>query len=503
MKSKLFVFYLVVVPLAIIAFTVTNSYSYPKDEPEYNGLCFACHPPNYPSSHHTARGSFDESGPFSHFNINVSTEFVGCDYDTPEGNFAKYRINITGESPNTFGPEGWGVFGNVNGSTSKIAAGYSGEIFDRADPDKYYIVIGVDRHKDEDNPELDGFWIDSQINPGIDVCCLYNCNGMDDDCDKQTDEGTEEVCDFKDNNCDGQIDEGLLKNTYYYDSDGDGLGSKDYPSIEACMPPEDFVSNNDDCNDLDPNIKTFVWHRDFDGDGHGADSDKYPDAIVTGCHRPDKYFTRLALDGINDCDDLDDNIHGDIVWYRDFDNDGYGADSDTYPDDATITECQQPDRYRRYVLGINDCDDEDSNIRTPPVWYRDSDGDNHGADSDTYPLDATRTRCQQPDGYFPESILDGINDCDDNDDTIRTPPVWHRDFDGDGHGARYSQYPNATITRCQQPLSYYRLAGDLERVNIDCEDDNDKSKVCYILKEWDDNLKERNPPTLKKKFDLR
>jgi hypothetical protein len=61
-----------------------------------------------------------------------------------------------------------------------------------------------------------------------------------------------EVCDGVDNNCNGQIDEGVL-NTYYQDADSDTYGNPNV-TIQACIPPNGYVTNNTDCNDNDANI---------------------------------------------------------------------------------------------------------------------------------------------------------------------------------------------------------------------------------------------------------
>lgn len=63
--------------------------------------------------------------------------------------------------------------------------------------------------------------------------------------------GALEVCDGMDNDCDGQTDEGLL-NTYYLDNDGDGLGNVNV-IMSACSLPNGFVTNADDCNDSNAN----------------------------------------------------------------------------------------------------------------------------------------------------------------------------------------------------------------------------------------------------------
>ena len=60
----------------------------------------------------------------------------------------------------------------------------------------------------------------------------------------------EELCDGKDNDCDKQIDEGLT-GEYYPDEDGDGYGGGRFTTT-ACEAPSGYVDNTDDCDDLDP-----------------------------------------------------------------------------------------------------------------------------------------------------------------------------------------------------------------------------------------------------------
>jgi len=61
-----------------------------------------------------------------------------------------------------------------------------------------------------------------------------------------------ERCNGKDDNCDGQIDEGVQK-TFYMDADGDGYGDP-LVSTQSCRAPEGYVKNNTDCSDINSNL---------------------------------------------------------------------------------------------------------------------------------------------------------------------------------------------------------------------------------------------------------
>jgi len=100
-----------------------------------------------------------------------------------------------------------------------------------------------------------------------------------------------EICNGADDNCNGQIDEGV-ETTYYKDNDGDGYGTPN-DKLEECQAPEGYVDNGTDCNDfnesihptadelcndIDDNCNGVVddglplvdLYPDNDGDGHGA-----------------------------------------------------------------------------------------------------------------------------------------------------------------------------------------------------------------------------------------
>jgi len=94
-----------------------------------------------------------------------------------------------------------------------------------------------------------------------------------------------EICDGFDNNCDGNIDEGLTLNTYYLDSDLDGFGDASV-SIDTCLtsPPFGYSSDNTDCNDdcniCYPGALDFCNVIDEDCDGIAYENCICPDLEI-------------------------------------------------------------------------------------------------------------------------------------------------------------------------------------------------------------------------------
>ncbi len=213
---------------------------------------------------------------------------------------------------------------------------------------------------------------DAAVNPEA----TESCNGVDDDCDGETDEGDSSDA-----------------TRYYEDADGDGHG--DLASwLTACSQPSGYVgaADADDCDDADSSIHpdadeycnsadddcdglsdesdavdADTWYEDGDGDGFG-------DAAVTttACSQPAGY-----TDDYTDCDDVDaeifpgadeycngddDDCDGTVdeddaldvsTWYYDDDGDGYGDDS------ITSEACSV---VRDHVSTGGDCDDTDSGV---------------------------------------------------------------------------------------------------------------------------------------------
>ncbi len=337
---------------------------------------------------------------------------------------------------------------------------------------------------------------DANIHPeGIEVC-----NGLDDDCDLEIDEGD------------------VAPATWYEDLDGDGYGTSE-ATQQGCEQPEGFARSGDDCDDTDADVHPYAdescdgldedcdleidegvettFFADLDGDGYGD-----PDATTLACSVPSGH---VADD--SDCDDSDSGVHptaaetcdgvdedcdGTVdddptdptTWYADSDGDGHG-------DATTTTEaCDLPSGYD---ASSDDCDDSDGTVHPGATetcddvdedcdgsidedavdrstWYLDSDGDAYG-DAGT-----TSLACDQPASYVADA-----KDCDDSDSTIHPgaeescdgvdedcdkvvdndpvdPLTWTQDKDGDDHGA----IGGGTTEACDQPTHYAASADDCD-----------------------------------------
>ena len=149
---------------------------------------------------------------------------------------------------------------------------------------------------------------DSSVNPAADELCATE--GVDDDCDGETDE-------------DDSVDAG----TWHVDADGDGYGDP-ASAYTACT--SDDIADSSDCDDDDETVHP------------GAD--EWCDGIDNDC------------DGETDeADALDPS-----TWYDDADHDGYGDA------DSTSVSCE-PGEWQ--VADDTDCDDTEPTVYpgAPPI----------------------------------------------------------------------------------------------------------------------------------------
>ena len=338
--------------------------------------------------------------------------------------------------------------------------------------------------------------------------------------------GAEERCDGIDNDCDGDIDEGL-SGTYYVDEDGDGYGDMTAP-IQACEQPSGTIADGSDCNDNDADIHpeadeicdevdndcdgeidegdatdASTWYADVDGDGFGSwetqiNACEAPTGHVSDSNDCDDGNDAIYPEATEVCDEVDNDCDGDIdeedaadviTWYADADGDGYG-DGDT-----TAESC---DRITGYVYDDNDCDDndatifptaievcdeidndcdgdiddEDSSVRGAPTWHADSDGDGWGDAA------VSTSLCDQPSGYVVNDT-----DCDDADDSTHpgaseicddvdndcdgvidegVESIWYVDADADGYGDS-----STALSDCEAPSGYVDNRSDCDDADED------------------------------------
>nr|MBX2871451.1 T9SS type A sorting domain-containing protein [Saprospiraceae bacterium] len=102
---------------------------------------------------------------------------------------------------------------------------------------------------DKDGYGDDSKWLDACFEPTGYVKIAGDCA----DDNSHLNPGVKEVCDGFDNNCDGQIDEGFERNWVYLDADGDGFGDP-AQGILACVVPPNYTMNDEDCQDGDSSV---------------------------------------------------------------------------------------------------------------------------------------------------------------------------------------------------------------------------------------------------------
>ncbi len=381
--------------------------------------------------------------------------------------------------------------------------------------------------------DADGYGADDSVVSSCEQPIGYTDQGGDcDDADSASHPGAEETCDGVDNDCDGDVDEGIATSSWYADGDADGYGDAG-TSVTTCGQPSGHVADDTDCDDADPwthpgaaeicdevdndcdgdvdeGVSTSTWYADADGDGYGDASSSMEACAPGSGWTPDGTDCDDGDSAVNPgaeelCDEVDNDCDGTVdvaatdadTWYADSDGDGYGDATDS------VAACDQPTSY---VADATDCDDADTSANPAALeicdgvdndcdgavdvgavdessWYGDADGDGFGDAS------SSTTACTQPTGYVADATdcddadaainpdadetCDGLDeDCDGAvDEDAVDAATWYSDADGDGYGDTTS-----AVVECTQPSGTIGVGGDCD--DGDAAVSPDAEEVC-------------------------
>lgn len=386
-----------------------------------------------------------------------------------DGNNVGSAVNGTGSALNFGNQTQAGTYTVIATSTANCSATMNGST-------TVSVTAASTWYQDSDG---DGFGNTSVsildcVQPGGYVSVAGDCN----DNNANINPGATEFCNGIDDNCNNQIDEGVSSSTYYQDADSDGFGN---PAvfINTCSLIPGYVTNNLDCDDTNPSVNpNTIWYLDADTDGY------YAGSPVTQCASPGIGYVN-SVTGPGDCNDanaavnpgaievcngIDDNCNNlldegvAVTYYADADSDGYGNPA------VTLQACSQP---AGYVTNANDCDDNNAAVNPTTLWYLDADGDG-------YYTGSSITQCISPGAGYVNQVI-GAGDCNDanaqvnpgateicngTDDNCNNQidegvkNTYYADADGDSFGN-----PAVSIEACTAPSGYVAN-------NTDCDDNN-------------------------------
>jgi hypothetical protein len=192
-----------------------------------------------------------------------------------------------------------------------------------------------------------------------------------------------ELCNGLDDDCDLQVDDGLTFVSYYGDSDMDGAGD---PAVfqSACAQPAGYVANsNDGCPSNGSLTSPATYYRDADSDTYGSTAvtestcSSTPStgyvSNSTDCDDSRATANPAAAELCNGLDDdcdlqVDDGLTF-VTYYGDGDMDGAGDPA------VTQSACTQP---AGYVINANDGCPSNGSLTSPATYYRDADSDTYG-----------------------------------------------------------------------------------------------------------------------------
>lgn len=367
-------------------------------------------------------------------------------------------------------------------------------------------------HTSAETASENGLWTDEPLHADRDGDGWSSHDGDCDDRNPGANPSTHEACNGFDDNCDGQIDEGF-RVIWFYDLDHDGYGDPDNAEETCsgsdiliadrtdCEDHDDFIHPgaeevcnklDDDCNGEIDDVPNELAFHDHDLDGYGGGDAEVHDlcdddpewSLVGGDCKDDDAKINPGVAEI--CDERDNDCDGhadeDVAALRflDHDGDGYGHWSTCMEGAGTSALGGDCDDYMAAVHpgGTEKCngdDDDCDGVVDGPTstgaddWYEDDDGDGYGST-------ATLMRdCHAPgSGWVPSGddcddgnadispghteLCDDLdNNCDGSVDEGVTFLTWHADADRDLYGDA-----NTAIHACTAPAGYIADATDCD-----------------------------------------
>ena len=139
---------------------------------------------------------------------------------------------------------GWAILGDCNDNNAAITG-----------PVMYYLDTDNDGYGD------DATGVEQCTQPANTILIGGDCN----DANNAVYPGATEICDGLDNNCNGQEDEGLTFLNYYFDGDDDGYGIGN-PTV-SCTSLTGYATLTGDCDDSN----NTVYPGATDTEGNGID----------------------------------------------------------------------------------------------------------------------------------------------------------------------------------------------------------------------------------------
>ncbi len=312
--------------------------------------------------------------------------------------------------------------------------------------------------------------------------------------------GVMEICDGVDNNCNGQTDEAGAQgcSVFWLDHDGDKFGSLTDSQCLCAAGGEYTATQSGDCNDNDKAIHPKalevcdgldndcdgvtdpvgadgcnLWYLDQDGDGFGTyavpgkclcDGGVGYAAIGGDC---DDGNASVNPNAVEVCNGKDDDCNGSVdpvnssgcaVYYADGDGDGYGL--------SNVLQCACAAASPFTATQGGDCDDAKAAINPGEAeicngiddncngqtdegllkaWYVDADKDGYGVGSAKFGCAAsgnyTATQAGDCDDNNPTTypgapeLCNGVDDnCNGQTDEGGSAQKYYLDADGDGYG---------------------------------------------------------------------